>query len=141
MVSAVELNVGIICICMPSFRRFMQRFLPAFCGGTTHSDSYKNYDDDQTPPNRLESGPKGARAARKKKSSLDSDLLNTITKTVDTRVGVVTVKEEEEDEIRLVELQNKKKNDATGSVGSAEGQESLYSGYKKQHQGTLPSNW
>jgi hypothetical protein len=117
----------------------MQRFLPGLCGGTTNPDSkYKPYDNDNTPSNRLESKSKGLKIPKKKKTTLDSDLLNTITKTVDTRV--VTVKEED-DEIRLVELKNKGNSEVATSVGSAEEQESMYSGYKKRHQDTLPNNW
>lgn len=93
----------------------------------------KQYNDDDTPPNRLESGPKGPR----KKCQVDSDLFNTITKTIDTRI--VTVKDDEDDEIRLMEL--KKGKDEASIGGSTKNEEDTYDGYKRKHQANLPTSW
>ncbi|KAF2127338.1 hypothetical protein P153DRAFT_398683 [Dothidotthia symphoricarpi CBS 119687] len=119
LVSTVELNVGVICICLPSFRRFFQRFIPKLCGGTSTPDSnYRHYDDDHTP--------------RKRRIHRDSDLFNTVTKAGDTRV--VTVQEDDDDEIELMELG--KGTGRTASIeGSTESQQDMYEGPEQQHQG------
>jgi hypothetical protein len=116
----------------------VQRFLPSLCGSTIDPDSkYKPYEKDHTPPIRLVSRSKGDSTSRKKKSTLERDLLNTITKTVDTRVDTV----KEEDEIQLVMLRDKGLGQEVRSVGGTEEQDGMYIGYKKMHQSTLPNNW
>lgn len=134
MVSAVELNVGIICISMPSFRRFFKKFAPKLCASTSEPNS-NPYDEEHTPPNRLGSRPKGS---RKKKPQLDSDLFHTITKTIDTRIE--TVREDQDDEIGLVELK-KGADDGASTKGSTRSREDMYDVYKSQHQANLPPGW
>jgi hypothetical protein len=119
--SPLELNVGIIAMCMPAFRRFIARFLPS-CFGSTFASSNKNTPDG-TPSDRISS-------ARKKQDTLGGSLFQTtIRKTVDT-----TIEEEVrgEDEVGLVEL---------GKSEEELGQDRAESLYKAQHRETLPKDW
>lgn len=116
--SVLEVNVGIICICMPAFRRFMAHLMP-HCFGSTQNDSKYNRYDDGTPNAKISSGKRSGR----KKSTLDGSLFNTtIMKTVDTRVEAVS---KEDDEVRLVELQKNGKSAAGSTNGSTEGPDNL----------------
>ena len=101
--SVLEMNVGIICICMPSFRRFLAILVPK-CFGTTANDSnYKQYEDG-TPNARISS----KKRSERKRSTLDGSLFNTtIMKTIDTKVEAQI---REDDEVHLVELQKNGKN-------------------------------
>lgn len=98
--SVLELNVGIICICMPTFRRFLAHFVPN-CFASSQTDSnLKNYEDET--PNARASTKKSGRSGRKR-STMDGSLFNTtIMKTIDTRV---TSLNKDDDEVQLVELQ------------------------------------
>jgi len=109
----LETNVGIICICMPSFRRVLVALAPK-CFGSTHEDSkYKNYDD--TPNARFSTGKRSN--PKFKKSTLGGSLFDThITKTMDTRVEST----HSDDEVQLVDLQKSGKAVAP-STGSADG--------------------
>lgn len=139
--SPLELNVGIICMCMPAFRRFVARFLP-HCFGSTFGSSngrykYREYDDG-TPNVRISSGKRsGGRGGRNTDTLGGSLFQTTIVKTIDTRVEETR---NEEDEVRLVEL---KKNGQVAAVndngdGLSVQPESLY---KAQHKDTLPKEW
>ncbi|KAH8900355.1 putative PTH11-type G-protein coupled receptor protein [Thozetella sp. PMI_491] len=51
--STVEINVGIICTCMPTLRLFLVRLFPVL-GGTTHNRSnYQNYGKDSGTKSKL----------------------------------------------------------------------------------------
>jgi hypothetical protein len=121
--SPLELNVGIICMCMPAFRRFIARFAPTCFGSTFASSNRKYYDDDDTP------GSDRRDHVRKKTDTLGGSLFqSTIVKTVDT-----LVEEEGEDQVRLVEL-----NGRGEEVGRREVSERTY---RERHEGTLPKEW
>jgi hypothetical protein len=128
--SPLELNVGIIAMCMPAFRRFVARFLP-LCFGSTFQSSKKSTPDD-TPNARISSG-KGSRGIRKQDTLGGSLFQTTIIKTVDMKI------EEEvrgDDEVRLVELA--KSGQQSAEESSQHQAESLY---KAQHKETLPKDW
>lgn len=98
--SPLELNVGIICMCMPAFRRFVARFLPTCFGSTFGSSNpkYRNHDDDDVPNARVSSGRNG----RRKQDTLGGSLFQT-NRTVDSTKGGGTVVVGE-DEFRLVQV-------------------------------------
>lgn len=125
--SVLEANVGVICICMPSFRRFLATLIPK-CFGTTQNDSnYNKYDD--TPNARQSTGKRSN--PKFKKSTLGGSLFDTnITKTVDTRVESAG----SDDEVQLVDLQKNGRSVAP-SMGSAEGQESVKHSNMRSHDG------
>lgn len=129
--SNVELNVGVICICMPTFRRFLTYTLPDCFGSKEESMSL--HGKASVPHGRSSNGNKGS----KKKSALpDSLFQTTIMKTVDTRVSSV---KPEDDEIQLVELGAER---ATASSSSSiRCQTEAEVNYKAQYQATLPKNW
>ncbi|KAF2445758.1 hypothetical protein P171DRAFT_520501 [Karstenula rhodostoma CBS 690.94] len=103
--SVLEQNVGIICICMPMFRRFFGHMFPR-CFGSSQDDSNFKYDDG-TPNARISSGKRST--PKNKRSTLNGSLFETqITKTVDTRVTSTQL----DDEVRLVELQDNGKHPA-----------------------------
>ena len=94
--SNVELNVGVICVCMPTFRRFFALILPRLCGSAENNLSI--HGDRQEPKDPSSSGKK---ISKKKNTLPDSLFASTIMKTVDTRVSSM---KPEEDELQLVEL-------------------------------------
>lgn len=112
--SVLELNVGIICICMPAFRRLLAHLIPK-CFNSTQNEYYK----DDTPNARLPS----ERRSGRKKSTLSGSLFDaTIVKTIDTKVEA---RSREDDEVQLVELQKNGKKFAGSTAGSTEGQFSM----------------
>ena len=112
--SILEINVGILCICMPSFRRFLAGIVPCFAS-TTNSSNYKQYQDG-TPNVKISTG----KLSSRKKSTMGGSLFDTaIMKTVDTTVE--TRSHHDEDEVRLVQLQKNGKSIAE-STGSTESQ-------------------
>ncbi|KAH5398042.1 hypothetical protein HBI23_132680 [Parastagonospora nodorum] len=116
--SPLELNVGIIAMCMPAFRRFVARFLPRWFGSTLGSSA-------NTPRYTAEA------TRRIKQDTLGGSLFQTtIMKTVD-----VSVKEEVrgEDEVGLVDLRDGRSEEDVGKKP-----DSLY---RARHQETLPKNW
>jgi hypothetical protein len=122
--SVLEVNVGIICICMPSFRRFLARIIPG-CFGSTQEYP----DSDESPNAQISSGKK---SGSKKKPTLGGSLFDTtIVKTVDTKVEAV---KESEDEVRLVELHRDGKNGAVSTTESAEGKASMVTGRNKSQE-------
>jgi hypothetical protein len=134
--SPLELNVGIIAMCMPAFRRFVARFLPT-CFGSTFGSSGKYTPNAKWTPDTIGSSGKGSKR-RVKHDTLGGSLFQTTNmKTVDTRV-----EEQTEDQVRLVEL--RREGGGTSKVpslkdgGSQHQPESLY---KAQHEQTLPKNW
>lgn len=139
--SPLELNVGIICMCMPAFRRFVARFLPSCFGSTFGSSNpknkYREYEDG-TPNARLSSGKRSGRRA--KTDTLGGSLFQTtIMKTVDTRVEETV---SEEDEVRLMELKkNGQRLEAAESAEEISVNQKPESVYKAQHKDTLPKDW
>jgi hypothetical protein len=138
--SPLELNVGIVCMCMPAFRRFVARFLPSCFGSTTGSSDpkykYRDYNEDGTPNSRFSSG-KRSGGRRAKMDTLGGSLFqSTIVKTIDTTVEET---KSQDDGIRLVEIRegNEPKTDGS-SVDEISKAESLY---KAQHRNTLPKDW
>lgn len=117
--SPLELNVGIICMCMPAFRRFVARFAPTCFGSTFASSNRKYYEDNATPSERQGRASHG----RRKTDTLGGSLFqSTIVKTVDT-----TVEEERSgDQVRLVELSREE-----GEEGER----------KETHVAKLPNAW
>lgn len=112
--SVLEINVGIICICMPSFRRFLAQLVPK-CFGSTQDDSKYRYYEDGTPNARLSS----AKRSGRKKSTIGGSLFDaTIVKTIDTKIEAVS---REDDEVRLMDLQKNGRSVAGSTTGSTEG--------------------
>lgn len=139
--SPLELNVGIIAMCMPAFRRFVARFLPSCFGSTfgSYTPNAKYTPEGETP----DSSKKGSRGRRRANDTLKGSLFQTtIMKTVDTRVEEVR---SSEDQVRLVELEIGK--DGTTTMGKAylqaeEGsQHQAESLYKQQHERTVSKDW
>jgi hypothetical protein len=125
--SPLELNVGIICMCMPAFRRFVARFAPTCFGSTFASSNRKYYEDNTTPSEQQGRAGHG----RRKTDTFGGSLFqSTIVKTVDT-----TGEEEESgDQIRLVELNREEGGDG----GRKDVPESAY---QQTHEGKLPKVW
>lgn len=97
--SILEINVGIICVSMPAFPRFLAVLVPK-CFGSTQNDSKPKFSDDGVPNSRYPSKP-----TRRKKSTMNSSLFNTkIMKTVDMNMES---RSRDDDEVNLVELQQK----------------------------------
>jgi hypothetical protein len=127
--SVLETNVGVICTCMPSFRRFLATLLPKFFG-STHEDSKHNKIEDGTPKNPISSA---KRSNKFKKSTLGGSLFDTqITKTVDTRVE----SSGSDDEVQLVELQQNGQNIAP-SYMSVEGHGSIQHTESRGQEGSF----
>jgi len=104
--SVLEINVGIICICMPSFPRFISHFAPKYVSGNENSASL--YHRNGTSTAHITSG----RRSTKKRSAINVSLFEMgIMKTVDMTV---------EDEITLVVLQRNGKSEGS-STESADG--------------------
>ena len=115
--SILETNVGVICICMPSFRRFLATLIPKLFG-STKGDSKYNKHENETPKTPHSSA---KRSNKFKKSTLGGSLFDTqITKTVDTRVESA----DSDDEVQLVELQKNGQNVAPSYI-STEGHGSI----------------
>jgi hypothetical protein len=107
--SILEINVGIICVSMPAFRRFLAILVPK-CFGSTQNDSKPKFSDDIVPNARYPSKP-----TRRKKSTMNSSLFNTtIMKTVDTNMESMA---RDDDEVRLVELQKNGAKTTAQSLG------------------------
>jgi hypothetical protein len=135
--SPLELNVGIIAMCMPAFRRFVARFLPT-CFGSTFASSGKYTPNAKWTPNTIGSSGKGSKGRRAKQDTLGSSLFQTdIMKTVDTRV-----EEQTEDQVRLVEL-GREGGGTSGALSHGEDRSQCNSEclYKAQHEQTLPKDW
>jgi hypothetical protein len=95
--SILEINVGIICVSMPAFRRFLAQLVPN-CFGSTQNDSHAKVSDEGLPNARL-----SKKQTRPKKGTLNGSLFNTtIMKTVDTSMES---RGRDDDEVNLVELQ------------------------------------
>ena len=137
--SVVELNVGVFCVCMPAFRRFLAHTMPK-CFGSTEDDSESIRDAARTP-SQLEGS--GAKKRSKKKSTLPGSLFDTtgslfettITKTVDTRVESA---KPDDDELQLVNMNRSGHSVAESTEDGQRGAESLY---KEQHNKTIPRDW
>jgi hypothetical protein len=98
--SILEINVGIICVLVPS------------CFGSTQNDSKPKFSDDGMPNARYPSKP-----TRRKKSNMNSSLFNTtIVKTVDMNMESSAM---DDDEVRLVELQKNGVKTTTQSLGES----------------------
>ncbi|KAF2635349.1 hypothetical protein P280DRAFT_484724 [Massarina eburnea CBS 473.64] len=125
--SVIEGNVGVVCVCMPSFRRFLALFIPN-CFDSEENSKYTPYDDDT--PNKLSS----SKPSRKKKSTLQGSLFQTtIMKTVDTRVE--TERHDSDDEVRLVDLQRNGRPAEGDHTGSLERHEPYKSPYTQHYPG------
>jgi hypothetical protein len=137
--SPLELNVGIIAMCMPAFRRFVARFLPN-CFGSTFGSSGKDTPNAKWTPDTIGSSGKGSR--RRKQDTLGGSLFqSTITKTVDTRVEE---QRSSEDQVRLVDLGAAKDAQSTCKVPNHADDRSQHQAdslYKLQHNETLPKEW
>ncbi|UPX11213.1 uncharacterized protein EKO05_0001833 [Ascochyta rabiei] len=96
MWSNIEINVGVICICMPAIRRFLAHTLPQ-CFASTE-DTMSLHGEAQTLDYRE---PSGKTSSKKRRTLSDSLFVTTIMKTVDIRVSS---NRPEDDEAQLVEL-------------------------------------
>ncbi|KAG9191047.1 hypothetical protein G6011_09135 [Alternaria panax] len=93
--SILEINVGIICVSIPAFRRLLAQIFPK-CFGTTENNSDRTPADDDTP-NRL-----SRKKSRSNKSMLDISLFNTtVMRIVDVNLEGIG---KAYDEVHLVEL-------------------------------------
>lgn len=139
--SPLELNVGIICMCLPAFRRCVARFLPACfvstLGNSNPKYKYREYEEG-TPNSHLTLGKRSGRRA--KADTLGGSLFETtIMKTVDTRVEEIL---SDEDEVRLMELRNNgQRPEAAESAGEISMSQKPESVYRAQHKNTLPKDW
>jgi hypothetical protein len=122
--SPLELNVGIIAMCMPAFRRFVARFAPTCFGSKFNSSNRKYYEGDTIGSSgKRVSGNKG------KNDTLGGSLFqSTVVRTVDGRGG-----EEGGDQVRLVELSGSR-----GEVGKTEVPENAY---RERSGGMSPRKW
>lgn len=94
--SILEINVGIICLSMPAFRRVLARLVPK-CFGSTQDDSQPRFNDEEVPNVRYPMKP-----TRRKKGTMNTSLFDTmITKTVDLSMESTA---RNDDEVHLVEL-------------------------------------
>lgn len=99
----LELNVGVFCVCMPSARKFLARRFPTCFGSVKSSNPY-----DYSPNARVSSGRSGGK--------VPISTLGGIMKSVDTTVQ----RSGEDDEVELVQLEQKGENPAPSSTGSHE---------------------
>jgi hypothetical protein len=130
--SNVELNVGVICVCMPTFRRFFALILPRLCGSAEGNLSI--HGDGQGPKDPSSSGKK---ISKKKNTLPDSLFVSTIMQTVDTRVSSMNP---EDDELQLFDLVTD--NAAAESNGSICNTLNVVErSYKAQNKLTLPREW
>jgi hypothetical protein len=123
--SIIEANVGIICVCMPSFRRFLTILIPNCFNSSQSDSSYKNYEGDGTPNARMSTGKKS-----RKKSTMNGSLFETNigNNSVDSRIGGGARRMDSEDEIRLVDMKGdgraairKSAVESEGSLNDGEG--------------------
>jgi hypothetical protein len=115
--SILEINVGIICVSMPAFRRFLAQLVPK-CFGTTQNNSDPNQDDDT--PNRP-----SKKRSKPSRSMLDASLFNTtMMRTVDVNLEESIGKAD--DEVHLVELHR------SGSMTSTQNMNGSMRGYEEQ---------
>ncbi|KAJ8107711.1 hypothetical protein OPT61_g8678 [Boeremia exigua] len=129
--SNVELNEGVICICMPAFRRFLAHTLPRWFGST--EDSLSLHDEARPKSDPSSSGKKGSR----RRSTLPGSLFGTTVMTTNTQISTL---KPQEDEQQLADMNSNKDTaesdaDAFKTVSDTERQ------YKAQHQATLPMDW
>ena len=130
--SNVELNVGVICVCMPTFRRFFALILPRLCDSAEDDSSV--HGDEQGPENPSSSGKK---ISKKKNTLPDSLFASTIMKTVDTQVSST---KPEEDELQLVNLAaNNAATESNGNICNT--LDAAERSCKAQNKLTLPREW
>lgn len=130
--SNVELKVGVICVCMPTFRRFFALILPRLCGSA--EDDLSMHGDEQGPKNPSSSG---KNISKKKNTLPDSLFASTIMRTVDTRVSSTRP---EDDELQLVDLAaNNAATESNGSICNT--LNAAERSYKAQNKLTLPREW
>jgi hypothetical protein len=114
--SILEINVGIICICMPAFRRFLAGVIPTCFESTQENLKDRNYPD-RTPIARVLAGKMSGR----KKSTFNNSLFETgIMRTVDL---TIESRAHQDDEVCLVELKKPGKSvaESTGSNETHDG--------------------
>lgn len=130
--SPLELNVGIVAMCMPAFRRFMARFAPSW-GSSNGSKQYRGYENG-TPNGRVSVGRRSKKTDTFGGSLFQTNILkvsfsilvlarsrnilcehftNSAPQTVDTRIEEKT---SQDDEVQLVELRKQAKADASSST-------------------------
>jgi hypothetical protein len=107
--SNVELNVGVICICMPTLRRFLAHALPRCFGSTEDAATLPAEVNVRT----IQSSAKN-KGSKKKSTLPDSLFRTTIVKTVDSQVSSA---KPEEDEIQLMGLEMNKATSQSGYGG------------------------
>lgn len=96
--SVLEINVGIICICMPSFPRFVSHLAPHFFG-TTHRES-RLYGEAATS-NAY--GRNGMKSNAKRMGMFEMSIVKTVDMTVEAQRA-------SDDEVRLVVLQQNRRS-------------------------------
>jgi hypothetical protein len=102
--SVLEAFVGIFCVCMPALRRFLAALFPRCFGSTQNNSKYEHYDTPNTP-NRLAGSGSGMNSkgyGGGSKASYGKGITKTSETTVESRMG-------EDDEIQLVEFEQRKK--------------------------------
>jgi hypothetical protein len=130
--SVVELNVGIFCVCMPSFRRFFAHAMPG-CFGSTEADSESVRNAARTPSQLGESGPK--KIGKKKSTLPDSLFATTMNKTGDVRVEST---KPDDDELQLMVLHKSHNSVAESAEDVRREADSLY---KDSYETTVPKRW
>jgi hypothetical protein len=130
--SVVELNVGVFCVCMPSFRRFLAHTMPK-CFGTTEDDAEPTRDGG---PLANQFGEAGKKRASKKKSTLPGSLFDTtLVKSIDTRTEPPKL---DDDELQLVDM-GQGGNSVAESVEDI--QRETHSLYKEQNDTMFSRAW
>jgi hypothetical protein len=109
--SILEINVGIICVSMPAFRRLLALMVPK-CFGSTQNDSRQKCSEEGVPNPRYPS-----KSRKRKKSIMNSSLFNT------TIMNTVDMTKEDsakaDDEVQLVDFQKNKANATARSLQSS----------------------
>lgn len=130
--SAIEVNVGVFCICMPAFRRFLSYAMPKCFGTTTNGSTPLNGE----APTRLSSG----RNNKKRKSMMPAHMYDTaIIKTVDTHVSSLGA-QPLEDEVQLMEI-SKDRSTAKSSEDIEHVLSESGSCEKSEHRRIVPEGW
>jgi hypothetical protein len=129
--SVVELNVGVFCVCMPAFRRFLAHAMPTRFGF--------GFSDDDAACTPSELGDLDAKNVNKRKGTLPRSLFETnAIKTVDTRMET---ERPDEDQWQLVAVGQRGPNTNSIAGSTEDGQSRPDSFHIQQLNKTTPRQW